>query len=231
MKGSETKPSGRLFDEWPERYERWFSTPLGSFIKHVELELLLDLLQPGPGETILDAGCGTGVFTRDILACGSKVTGLDLSLPMLARAGKIIADSDFLRCAADILNLPFPANCFDKTISVTALEFIAAAERVFTELFRVTRPGGVVVVATLNRLSPWAARRKEEAEKGHPLFRHVVFRSPDELASLAPVPGTTRTAVHFEKEDDPEEAAEKERAARQRGLQTGAFLAGRWEKA
>ncbi len=221
---------GQLFDGWPEKYDQWFITAIGSFVKRVEGELLLDLLKPAPAEKILDAGCGTGVFTQDILACGSKVTGLDVSLPMLRRGRQKAQNSAFQVSVGDILNLPFPDNCFDKAISVTALEFIADGPRAVRDLFRVTRPGGVIVVATLNSLSPWATRRKEEAQKGHTLFQKIIFRSPGELDSLVPVRGITRTAVHFRKEDDPDQAAEIEQEGRRRGLNTGAFLAARWVK-
>jgi ubiquinone/menaquinone biosynthesis C-methylase UbiE len=76
---------GRLFDHWPEKYDRWFETPIGALVKKYETEFLLDLLRPRPGESILDAGCGTGVFTLNILASGPRLTGLDVSLPMLRR--------------------------------------------------------------------------------------------------------------------------------------------------
>ncbi len=75
----------RLFDEWPDRYDEWFETPSGALVKQFESELLLDLLRPRQGETILDAGCGTGVFTLDILAFGPRVVGLEISRPMLTR--------------------------------------------------------------------------------------------------------------------------------------------------
>ena len=77
---------GRLFDEWPDRYDKWFETPSRGPGEKYESELLLDFLKPAVGELILDAGCGTGVFTRDILARGSRVIGLDISSPMLRRA-------------------------------------------------------------------------------------------------------------------------------------------------
>jgi ubiquinone/menaquinone biosynthesis C-methylase UbiE len=57
----------RLFDEWPEKYDQWFETPIGTLVKKYENQLLLDLLQPRRGEMILDVGCGTGVFTLNIL--------------------------------------------------------------------------------------------------------------------------------------------------------------------
>ena len=50
------------------------------------------------------------------------------------------------------------------------------------------------------------------------------------MRSLAPVGGVIRTAIHFQKEDDPGMAAAVEREGRQKGLDTGAFIAARWNK-
>jgi ubiquinone/menaquinone biosynthesis C-methylase UbiE len=221
---------GRLFDHWPEKYDRWFETPIGALVKKYETELLLDLLRPRPGESILDAGCGTGVFTLNILASGPRLTGLDISLPMLRRAGQKMEGYPFGAVAGDISFLPFADECFDKVVSVTVLEFIADGREAVADLFRVTRKGGVVVVTTLNSLSPWAARRKKAADKGHSLFERMIFRSPDEIRAIAPVEGLVKTAIHFEKDDDPKGAPEIERDGQRRSLDTGAFLAARWEK-
>jgi ubiquinone/menaquinone biosynthesis C-methylase UbiE len=191
----------------------------------------LDLLRPGHGEFILDAGCGTGIFTLDMLSHGSQVVGLDISLPMLMRAREKLRGYPFQIVFGDILNLPFSENFFDKLVSVTALEFIEDAKGAVKELFRVTKKGGCVVVATLNSLSPWASRRKAEAKRKHTLFEKAVFRSPDELRSLTPfLEGVVRTAIHFQKEDDPDRAEEIEHEGQKKGLNTGAFVAVRWEK-
>jgi len=222
--------NAQLFDDWPDRYEKWFTTPIGSLVKRVEWELILDLLRPGAGEFILDAGCGTGVFTLDMLSCGARVVGLDLSLAMIRRARQKARNSRLQVISADLLNLPFPENTFHKAVSITALEFIPDGQEAVKELFRVTRKGGTVVVATLNRLSPWAERRREEGRKGHPLFSKAFFRSPGELAALSPAKGETRTTVHFCKEEDPGRAARVEEEGQRKGLNTGAFLATRWFK-
>src|SRR5512136_2633276 len=103
-----------LFDEWPERYEDWFRTPIGKLVKEVETELILDLLDPAPGENILDAGCGTGIFTMDFLSRGARVTGLDISVPMLELAQKKMASYPFSAVRGDIRQLPFKDNSFDK---------------------------------------------------------------------------------------------------------------------
>ena len=220
----------QLFDEWPVAYDQWFTTPIGSLVKKYEAELILDLLKPEKGEAILDAGCGTGIFTLDILLSGSKVVGLDISFPMLIQAGKKLQGLPFQRVLGDMLHLPFPESIFDKVVSITALEFIKDTEGAIKELFRVTRRGGTVVVATLNSLSPWAQRRREEGEKGHPLFSKVFFRSPGELAALTPFEGETRTAVHFLKEENPVRAREIEKKGKSNNLSTGAFLAAQWVK-
>jgi hypothetical protein len=98
------------------------------------------------------------------------------------------------------------------------------------ELFRVTKKGGVIVVANLNSLSPWAARRTVAAKKGDSIFHKAQFRSPHDLRSLTPVEGVVHTAIHFLKEDTPEKAIETEHEGRIQGWDTGAFAVARWVK-
>jgi ubiquinone/menaquinone biosynthesis C-methylase UbiE len=224
------KVKDRLFDEWPEAYDRWFETPIGALVKKYENELLIDLLQPRPGEMILDVGCGTGVFTLNILDCGPRMIGLDISQPMLRRAQQKAKGYPFQSVAGDMQALPFGDGCFDKVVSMTTLEFIAEGIEAVDDLFRVTKKGGVVVVTTLNRLSPWANRRKKAAENGHALFEKMIFRSPDEMRALSRVDGTVKTAIHFLKDDDPQRVPAIEREGKQRGLDTGALVAARWVK-
>ena len=219
-----------IFDHWSEKYDAWFETPMGRLIKGYESELILRMLTPGREEFVLDAGCGTGVFTTHILETGARVVGLELSGPMLIRAIFKQKGRPFLSVQGDMRRLPFADDSFDKAVSITAIEFIEEAEVAVEEMFRVTKPGGIIVVATLNSLSPWADRRGEEGRKGHPIFRHTVFRSPEEIAGLSPVQGIVRTAIHFKKDDDLALAPEIEMAGRERGLNTGAFLAARWIK-
>jgi ubiquinone/menaquinone biosynthesis C-methylase UbiE len=228
--GGGTIDMPEIFDDWPERYEQWFETPIGKLIREYESELILEMLRPGRGEKILDVGCGTGIFTLDVLAAGADVVGIELSLPMLLWARKKLKWHAFRMVQGDMRNLPFPNSTFEKTISVTAIEFIQDARSAVSELFRVTKPRGCIVVATLNRLSPWATRRKAEGEKGHSLFKHAFFRSPKEISALSTVECVIKTAIHFQKHDDPEQAKKVERNAESKGLVTGAFLVARWDK-
>ena len=239
----------QLFDDWPERYDRWFETPAGQAVLRYESELILDLLRPGQGERILDAGSGTGIFTREFLCRGADVVGLDISLAMLLQAARKTARPgdhsggpplpagahagsrswSFQALAADMTALPFSDSSFDKTVSVAALEFIADEKRAVAELFRVTRPGGVVVVATLNSLSPWAVRRSAKARRDpESIFNRVFFRSPMQLLAASGLTGTVRTAVHFAQDDDPATFDRTEQEGK--GRETGAFVAARWLK-
>jgi ubiquinone/menaquinone biosynthesis C-methylase UbiE len=221
---------GRLFDEWPDRYDKWFETPIGALVRRYESQLLIEFLKPEAGEVILDVGCGTGVFTRDILSCGPRVIGLDISSPMLLRANQKAKGYLFQGVVGDMISLPLAGECFDRVFSMTALEFIEDGQAAVRELFRVTKKRGTIVATTLNSLSPWAARRKQKAKKGHRLFQNMIFRSPDEMRALACTDAEVKTAIHFQKDEDPDRAAEIELAGQKRNLVTGALLAAKWVK-
>ncbi len=220
-----------LFDEWPERYEAWFGTPVGELVRRVEAAMVADLIEVGPGEHLLDAGCGTGIFTTDFIAAGAKVVGLDISRPMLGRAMTKTTPAAFSPVQADMRHLPFCDNAFDKAVSITALEFVEDAAVAVGELFRITKPGGFVMVATLNSLSPWAERRNAKTRRGQ---RHILenayYRCPADLLACSSLPGVIRTAVHFQKDDDFETALAAEEQGRLLGRDTGAFIAVRWRK-
>jgi SAM-dependent methyltransferase len=129
-----------------------------------------------------------------------------------------------------MLALPFANGSFDKVYSMTALEFIDNAQAAVAELERVTKGGGVVVMSTLNRLSPWAERRLRAGKQGHELFRSMVFRSPAEIRGLLPADAIVKTAIHFMKNEDIVQAREIEARYQAEDAETGAFLAAAWTK-
>lgn len=231
MNTCKQKNGSGLFDDWPDRYDSWFATPVGKLVKKYETKLLLEMLAPRPDEYILDVGCGTGVFSVDVLSSGARLVGLDISQPMITRVAHKTDDDQFAGVVGDMVSLPFPDESFDKVFSMTAIEFTADAEQAVAELNRVVRRGGTVVLTSLNSKSPWAVRRKKEGEKGHSLFQEITFRSPDELAAIVPGDVTLKTAIHFLKSEDPDRIPETERLGNLQGKDTGAFVAVTWCKA
>ncbi len=156
---------------------------------------------------------------------------MDISPKMLEVAAHKAGELNFLPVKGNILDLPFLDNYFDKVISNTAIEFIADGEKALRELYRVLKPGGTLVIATLNRLSPWAEERTDRAKRGETdLYDKAYFRSPQELLALLSVPGEFKTVVHFFKDENPEKATVLEKEGIEANLDTGAFLVAKWVK-
>jgi ubiquinone/menaquinone biosynthesis C-methylase UbiE len=126
--------------------------------------------------------------------------------------------------------LPFTDSAFDKVYSMTAIEFVEDGRLVVEELERVAKSCGTVVLTTLNRLSPWAESRLQKARNGHELFKSMIFRSPAEMRKLVPADAEVKTAIHFQKTDDPVQARRIEDQGSAEGRETGAFLAVCWTK-
>lgn len=223
--------SGEIFDDWPDRYNQWFETPIGRLVKKYEAELLQQMLRPQKHELLLDVGCGTGVFTGDVLAAGASVVGLDISRPMLSAAFRDFGDQLFIPVLGSMERLPFASGSFDKVYSMTALEFVENARLAIAELNRVTKTGGTIVLSTLNSLSPWARRRRQKARQGHRIFENMILRSPDQMRRLVPDGAVIKTAIHFSKDEDPLAAPRIEAEGRSENLDTGAFLAVCWTNA
>ncbi|RRQ22392.1 class I SAM-dependent methyltransferase [Thiohalobacter thiocyanaticus] len=135
----------------PAEYEAWYHTPRGRWIAGREAALLLRLLRPQPGASLLDAGCGTGHFSRRFAQAGLSVTGVDPDPAMLAYARTHSAGLDLDYVRADARALPFPDASFDYIAAVTSLCFVPEPARALQELWRVSRRG--LVLGLLNRRS------------------------------------------------------------------------------
>jgi len=174
--------SERAFDGVAPLYDSWFETPLGRVVDEVEKDLLWRLAEPRSAEDALDVGTGTGHFALDLATRGLQVVGVDLSRPMLSVARGKNPTSHFAR--GDAAALPLAAEAFDLVLSVTALEFVAQRQQALAEMWRAVRPGGRLVVAALNALSPWAWARQRESQRQQTPFAHAHFFYPWEFVRL-----------------------------------------------
>lgn len=130
------------------------------------------------GNQVLDAGCGTGYFSRRWREMGKTVTALDISTGMLLRAQQQDSADSYL--PGDIERLPLADNSVDISFSNLAVQWCNALPRALGELERVTRPGGVVLFSTLAEGSLNQLSQAWMKVDGRP---HVnSFLTPDKIA-------------------------------------------------
>jgi len=114
---------------------------------HIEFPETTSLIPDVDGERVLDAGCGTGVYSAHLVEEGADVVGVDASAAMLERARDAVDDAAFHQL--DLAEaLPFADDAFDGVVSALALSYVRDWDHVFAEFRRVLRPGGFVVFST-----------------------------------------------------------------------------------
>jgi len=100
---------------------------------------LLDLLEPQPGERVLDLGCGTGHLTAEIAAAGAEVVGLDTSQAMLETARSDYPDLPFVRADAQAFAVSAP---FDAVFTNAALHWVDDPDAVLSSVADALQPNG-----------------------------------------------------------------------------------------
>ena len=142
--------------EYDERYEHHFvGEPVARFLAERADEL------PQP-VWILDVASGTGRFAQTVLQAadgGPYFVCLDSSQPMLAQARRnldhVVVEEQVVYVQHDAGSLPFLDNSFPVVACLEALEFMPRPPVVISELVRVARPGGLLVLT--NRVG-WQSR-------------------------------------------------------------------------
>jgi len=98
------------------------------------------------GRTVLDVGAGPVQFAEAFVAAGARYVALDANRQELRTRPAVAARGE---------RLPMAGGAVDVCFSSNVVEHVPAPWRLADELVRVTRPGGLVVLAYTNWLSPW----------------------------------------------------------------------------
>lgn len=107
---------------------------------HYDRPAVLDTLGPVAGLQVLDAGCGPGLYLRELAERGADVTGFDPSPVMMALARQQVPGRVRIDQAALGQRLPYRDGTFDLVVCALAIHYAPDRGAAFAEFFRVLRP-------------------------------------------------------------------------------------------
>lgn len=138
----------------PESWRSYFDASGGfrQYSNRLELDLVMELLDPRPGERVLDAGCGYGRVAEAIVSSGASTVGVDISERMVAACKAQFLEEPVAVSVSDVAHPPFAPASFDKIACIGVLVHVADPEEVIAELARLLRPGGALVIVNNNAL-------------------------------------------------------------------------------
>ncbi|MCG2796975.1 MAG: demethylmenaquinone methyltransferase [Cellulomonas sp.] len=153
-------------------------------------------LAAAPGERVLDLAAGTGTSSGPLADSGVQVVACDLSTGMLAVGKRRRPDLAFV--AGDATALPFADGSFDAVTISFGLRNVVATKAALSEMMRVTRPGGRLVICEfsrptvpgfrqaydvyLTRLLPLVARTVATGSDAYQYLAESIVDWPDQLA-------------------------------------------------
>ena len=173
---------GLIFDIHTARqYDAWRQSSYGIARERLAEKAILDLLEPQPGERVLDIGCGTGNRLLFFSKLGLGISGIDASPYMINRARERLGNRCCLK-TGKAEDLPFDDNEFDLAVLDNTLEFLDEPVRALTEAGRVANRR--VYIGVMNSLSWPCLRNKFQSYFRSSLFNQMKFYSLWELKSL-----------------------------------------------
>jgi SAM-dependent methyltransferase len=164
---------GLIFDARSARlYEAWYHSPQGRAMETLVTESIPALLEPQPGERILEVGCGEGNHLSFFNPSLYTLYGLDASPLMIRRAGQRLGNRAILKVGM-AEDLPFEDNEFDLVLFINTLEFLDDPLAGLREAGRVAKRS--VFIGVTNSLSWYALCTKLQRLLRKPFFDHFAF--------------------------------------------------------
>ena len=114
----------------------------------IEQPTTFSLLGKVKGKKVLDAGCGSGIYSKILAKKGAKVFGLELSGEMLKLAKQHCSKENINFKQGSIDKLPYKKNSFDIVVASLVIHYLAKPERAFKEFNRVLKKDGILVFST-----------------------------------------------------------------------------------
>ena len=155
--------------------EIWnWESPAGRQRWKRRVQMLSDHLRPGM--TILEIGCGTGYFTRELTRRGADIVAIDVSPDLLEIAKAKYSAPNVRYEIQNAYALTYADAMFDSVVGSSILHHLEI-EDALREIYRVLKPGGTIYFTEPNMLNPQIAM-----QKNIPWIKRRLGDSPDETA-------------------------------------------------
>jgi 2-polyprenyl-3-methyl-5-hydroxy-6-metoxy-1,4-benzoquinol methylase len=141
---------GTAYDTWHDEREAEDAQQVATAPWHLST---LRHLPDVRGLRVLEIGCGRGVFARELAERGADLDAADFSEAAVSHAARRLEGLHARVLVADIQSIPFEDETFDVVISQETLEHVDDPQLGLSELVRVTRHGGRLVVTGPNYLN------------------------------------------------------------------------------
>jgi ubiquinone/menaquinone biosynthesis C-methylase UbiE len=129
-----------------------------------------------PGMAVLELGCGTGYFTRELARSGADIVAIDVSPELLELAKANCSAPNVRYEIQNAYQLSYPDAVFDSVVGSSVLHHLEI-EEALCEIYRVLKPGGSIYFTEPNMLNPQIA-----IQKNIPWIKRKRGDSPDETA-------------------------------------------------
>ena len=132
-----------------------------------------ELAARGGAPRLADLGCGTGWYLSKLRSRCSSMVGFDISARMLAQARCRLPGVPLIQ--ADVCDLPFGDESFDVVLSTRVLSHVDRLDTALSEIVRITRKGGLVILTDVDAQHDYRATRLPTAT-GHvqaETFKHT----------------------------------------------------------
>ncbi len=135
-----------------KRFNKWAGSYDGGIISiffKMCYRKIRPLLNLQDGMKLLDAGCGTGSLLKELSGSGQELNlyGIDLSPEMINAARVKLKDAKHIELfEGSAADLPFQSNYFDYVVCMNSLHHHANPNQSLTEMTRVLKPGGVMIL-------------------------------------------------------------------------------------
>ena len=126
--------------------------------------------------SVLELGCGTGYFTRELARSGADIVAIDVSPELLEIARSNCSEQNVRYEIQNAYRLSYPDAVFDSVVGSSVLHHLEI-EPALREIYRVLKPGGKIYFTEPNMLNPQIA-----VQKNIPWIKRKLGDSPDETA-------------------------------------------------